>query len=484
MAKYTRKNQGIVVIKKSNQLIEARYKFDVWETRIFLSVLSNIKRDDEDFKVYRIWYRDVIKSFGLKSGQSYAFLRDAARSLMRKVFNVSSDDSGFQRETEYHIIRSINYLAEGEDNRAGAESQEFIDITVEPEMRPLLLQLKSNFTAYDLRNVIKLGAYPVRVYELLKQYESIGERTLEFEEMKRMFELTTEYPHFANFYQKIIQPAIEDINLHTDLYIFEVVKEKEGKRVVALRFRFHRKSDEELRRMRGEEPKTAILPQLPFPDFSNNTAATTAAASEPSLIDLIFTKYQEEVVQGFGVTPTAFLSLLTAATEEQVAQAVRVTRRAKTAQQLKNVAGFFVEALRNGYTDEQEETGKKKRDTAEKSPQKLQELLVQLADLEAARRTAANDVIRELTNADAFLAGEAVSKIMANGPVRQSLETQTGLILDANLPMDTWRENRPLRDAVIRQIEAMKPEAFKTVKSTFDEPVRKLRQALEQLQKG
>ena len=49
MAKYTRKNQGIVVIKKSNQLIEARYKFDVWETRIFLSVLSNIKRDDEDF---------------------------------------------------------------------------------------------------------------------------------------------------------------------------------------------------------------------------------------------------------------------------------------------------------------------------------------------------------------------------------------------------------------------------------------------------
>ncbi len=72
MAKYTRKNQGIVVIKKSNQLIEARYKFDVWETRIFLSVLSNIRRDDEDFKVYRIWYREVIKSFGLKSGQSYA----------------------------------------------------------------------------------------------------------------------------------------------------------------------------------------------------------------------------------------------------------------------------------------------------------------------------------------------------------------------------------------------------------------------------
>ncbi len=484
MAKYTRKNQGIVVIKKSNQLIEARYKFDVWETRIFLSVLSNIKRDDEDFKVYRIWYREVIKSFGLRSGQSYAFLRDAARSLIRKVFNISNEDNGFQRETEYHIIRSINYLTEGEQGRSGTESQEYIDITIDPDMKPLLLQLKSNFTAYDLRNIVKLGAYPVRVYELLKQYESIGERTLEFEEMKRMFELTTEYPHFANFYQKIIQPAVEDINLHTDLSVSEIIKEKEGKRVVALRFRFHRKSDDELRRMRGEEPKAAILPQLPFPDFPNNPAAIAAEASEPSSVDLIFTKYQEEVVQGFGVTPTAFLSLLTSATEEQVAQAVRVTRRAKNAQQLKNVAGFFIEALRNGYTDGQEEAGKKKRSDAEKSAKKLQELLEQLADLEAERRAAANEVIRELTNADAFLAGEAVSKIMSNTPVRQSLEAQTGLTLDAELPMDTWRENKPMRHAVIHQIEAMKPEAFKEVKAKYDGPLLKLRQAVEALQRG
>ncbi len=396
MAKYTRKNQGIVVIKKSNQLIEARYKFDVWETRIFLSVLSNIKRDDEDFKVYRIWYREVIKSFGLKSGQSYAFLRDAARSLIRKVFNISNEDNGFQRETEYHIIRSINYLTEGEQGKTGTESQEYIDITIDPDMKPLLLQLKSNFTAYDLRNIVKLGAYPVRVYELLKQYESIGERTLEFEEMKRMFELTTEYPHFANFYQKIIQPAVEDINLHTDLNVSEVIREKQGKRVVALRFRFHRKSDDELRRMRGEEPKAAILPQLPFPELAESAAAA------PSQVDLLFTQFQQEVVQGFGVTPTAFLALLTTATEEQVARAVRVTRRAKTTQALKNTAGFFVEALRNGYTDEKEEVIAKKRSEADQTPQRLRALLEQLDALETDRRAAANDVIRDLTHADAF----------------------------------------------------------------------------------
>ena len=189
MARKIKRNQGITIIKKSNQLIEARYKFDVWETRVFLSVLANIRREDEDFKVYRIWYKDVIKAFGLRSAQSYGFLRDAARGMMRKVFNVSHLERGFQRETEYHIIRSINYLSEREAGRAQTDSQEYIDITVDPEMKPLLLQLQKNFTAYDLRNVVKLGAYPVRVYELLKQYESIGERVLDIEQIKRMFEL-------------------------------------------------------------------------------------------------------------------------------------------------------------------------------------------------------------------------------------------------------------------------------------------------------
>ncbi len=475
MAKYTRKNQGIVVVKKSNQLIEARYKFDIWETRIFLSVLSNIKRDDEDFKVYRIWYRDIIRSFGLRSGQSYSFLRDAARSLIRKVFNISNEENGFQRETEYHIIRTINYLTQGEEGRGGAESQEYIDITIDPDMKPLLLQLKSNFTAYDLRNVVKLGAYPVRVYELLKQYEAIGERTLDFEEMKRMFELTTEYPHFANFYQKIIQPAITDINQHTDITVTELERIKAGKKVVALRFRIQRKSEDVLRRMRGEMEH----PKLPFPE----PPVSVDQVAESSETDRLFTLFQADVVQTFGVTPTAFLALLEGAYESRVAQAVRVTRRAQTAGQVKNLAGFFVQAFREGYTDLQEEGTKKKQSEAAVAVTQLQQLVEQLETLEAERRNTASAVIRELTNDDPFLAGEAINKIVANAPLRQILESKTGLTLDAKLPMDTWRQTIPLRDAVARQIEAMHPEAFKAVKTQYDLPIGRLKQTVEALQK-
>ena len=87
-------NNDFKIIKKSNQLIEARYKFDVWESRMFLSVLANIRKEDIDFNTYRIWYRDIIKIFGLKSNQSYALLREAAKSLMQKKFYITSSTMG------------------------------------------------------------------------------------------------------------------------------------------------------------------------------------------------------------------------------------------------------------------------------------------------------------------------------------------------------------------------------------------------------
>ena len=74
-------NKGIKLIKKSNELIEARYKFDIWETRIFTSVLGQIAREDEDFQVYRIYLRDIIKEFGINNGNAYDLLRVAADSL-------------------------------------------------------------------------------------------------------------------------------------------------------------------------------------------------------------------------------------------------------------------------------------------------------------------------------------------------------------------------------------------------------------------
>lgn len=473
MKRTKKKNKGIILIKKSNQLIEARYKFDVWETRFFLSLLSYIRRDDQDFKPYRIWYKEVIKTFGLKSNQSYDLLREAGRSLMRKTFKVSNVENGFKRETEYHIIRTVNYLAEGQQKK-GVEAQEYIDVTFEPEMKPLLLQLQKNFTAYDLRNVVKLGTYPIRVYELLKQYESIGERKLRIDELKRMFELTDEYPLFANFFQRVIKPSVKDINAHTDITITELGRIKEGRRVVALRFVFESKEKEELKRLRGEIGQQA----LDFPETINNEEIKIKA--NPSEKDRLFTLYQEDVIQKIGVTPSVFLDLLEGRTEKEVKQAIRVTRRAKINGQIKSsLAGFFVYALKNGYTDPKEEEGKRKEKEKE-IKLKRKSIKEQIEILKDEQSIKVNEQIRQITTDTPGITMQAIENIREDRLFKAIIE-QKEKANQKSLELEDYRQDEVLRRMVKQKIMELSSGSFEEILEDYKEKIEVLEQSLGEL---
>ncbi len=469
------KNQGITIIKKANDLIEARYKFDVWETRFFLSVLSQIRREDSEFQTYRVWYKDVIKTFGFRNHNAYDLLRQAAASLMRKVFTVNYEEDGFTRQITYHIIRKTDVLHEGQENKVGAEKQEYIDVIVEHEMKPLLLQLQRNFTAYELRNVVKLGVYPMRIYELLKQYESIGERTLGVDDMKKMFELEAEYSRFPNFNQRVIIPAVKEINRHTDIHVREIEKIKSGRGVTSLRFRFGAKTQEQTKDLhRDAKPPAKNGSAIYFPEPETAAVAEAKMAAEtaanPSERDRLFQIFYEDVVQKFGVTPSGFLELLEKHTEEEVNQAIRVTRRAKANDQIKSsVPGFFVHALKNGYTDPKEEAEKKKRREAEKL-----ELQKQWDDLQHAYSVKINDQIRLLLEAEPNLRTTAIEQI--------SVEMADYIHLkypDEPPATETFRQDTVLRAAVIQAIINARRVDFLPIENEFLPQLENLRKQIE-----
>lgn len=403
-------NKGIVLVKKSNELIESRFKFDIWEMRFFLSVISQIRREDDDFRVYRVWYSDIIKTFGIKTHQSYDMLREAANKLMRKTFIIDSSADGFARKKVYHIIRMVDYLAEGQEGKKGIENQEYIDVTIETDLKPFLLQLQRSFTAYDIRNVIKLGAYPIRVYELLKQYESIGSRTLGFEEMKRMFELEKEYPRFATFYQRVIAPAIKEINNYTDLEILKVEKLKQGKKVTGVHIKFRSKV----------LPPPVVINPIPVANDNNTKNVVPDIHNEDLIMLEINTgssvdadvdnddrikKLYPKIVESLGVTPSVFFDLLKTYTDQQIEQAVRVTNRAKIDGQIKtNPSGFFVQALKNGYTDQKEERARKQR--REEQEKRVSE---KMAVFETEKENQIFDRIRHLTSENPDLTIEAIA---------------------------------------------------------------------------
>lgn len=76
MAKKDQPKRVIKLIKKSNELVEARYKFDIRETRVFTKMLTLIEMADEEFKSYRIYLNDIVKEMGIENSKaSYERLR-------------------------------------------------------------------------------------------------------------------------------------------------------------------------------------------------------------------------------------------------------------------------------------------------------------------------------------------------------------------------------------------------------------------------
>ncbi len=166
-----RHNTGIKLIRKSNSLIEARYNFSIWEARLFSKVLTLISLEDSDFHVFRVFLKDIINDFMLqKDNASYELFRKAAEDLMSKKFYVPYEVEGAVREKKYPIIIMADYMKEATTAQA-RRANEYLDISIHPEMKSLLLELRERFTSYDLRNIIKFrSTYALRIYEHLKQY--------------------------------------------------------------------------------------------------------------------------------------------------------------------------------------------------------------------------------------------------------------------------------------------------------------------------
>ena len=464
-----KRNKRIVLIKKANDLIESRYKFDIWETRIFLSVLSQIRKEDTEFHTYRIRYRDVIDVFELKSGNSYGLLREGAKSLMDKKFVVNYEENGVKREKMYHILRTIDTMQEGEEHKVGAVNNEYIDVVIEDVMRPLLLQLQKNFTAYQLDNVKKLGVYPIRVYELLKQYQTIGHRTLRIDEMKVMFEVEEKYKAFSDFNRWVIKPAIREIDKTTDLKVTDIKKIKEGRRVVAMKFTFRPKTEDELRRMRGED-----VPQLAM-DFDSNAASNEESVeveAPMSKEDQLFNKYYRPVIEIYKVTPSVFLQLVAKHSEEEIQLAIKLTDRLLHEKGVKrNAAGYFVEALRKGYSDSRkvvDEAKQAKVKRANDRKTKIEQAKKEAGELKKRREAAVTDHLKTILEREAGIADRAVAELRTD-PVNSIFVRKKEETFGRELTVSDFLEDSLLEKAIQAKIKGYFREELLKVEAPFEQ---------------
>ena len=210
-------------VTKSNKLVEARYKLTLNEQRLILTYISMLTPDGEEFPTVRIKVRDLIDVLELDTQKYYHELKGILKKLRSRVLEIPMKDG-------YVVTGWI-------DMARYYEKKGEVEIRLSKELKPYLLKLKEAFTTYALRNVLRLrSSYSIRFYELLKQYEKIGRRRLEVEELRGILKIEPgEYSRYNDFKRFVILPAKKELEEKTDIS-FEFEEIKKGRKVVALEF--------------------------------------------------------------------------------------------------------------------------------------------------------------------------------------------------------------------------------------------------------
>lgn len=215
------------LVTKSNNLVEARYHFSIWETRVFTKLVSLIQPGDEDFKKYKLQIRDLVSFFGVNDNDAYAKIKAVPDNLLKKVVTIPYTENGEERFLKTGLIAQASIPKKKEG---------YIELSFHPDLKPYLLQLKRTFLSYDIRNVLKISSvYSIRIYELLKQYEKIGYREFDINTLKVILGVSDKYKLYGHFKSRIILKAQEDLKLNTDI-CFSFTEIKKGRKVIAILF--------------------------------------------------------------------------------------------------------------------------------------------------------------------------------------------------------------------------------------------------------
>ncbi|QXR21059.1 replication initiation protein (plasmid) [Acinetobacter variabilis] len=250
-----------------NRMIEAWNSMSIDEKRVFIlaSPIVRLNPMNESSK-FTITAKDFAEACNIEIGSAYSQLKKAADDLRGRYFSYINTKGN--RVSVHWVIR-IEY-GDGK-----------ISFYFTNEVLFMLSIFNNNhpYTKFTIKEVLQLkGSHSIQLYQLLKQYESIGHRDFKEEEFRNIFELKDKYSLLWNLKKRVIVPAISEINKSTGLQVsFSNIKD--GKKITGFRFLIEKKGTSNRAKEKKKE-KSLTINQIDF--FSNKLAHDLAFASQYS----------------------------------------------------------------------------------------------------------------------------------------------------------------------------------------------------------
>lgn len=222
-----KEKENQIQVRQHNAITNARHDLSSVQLDIYFMLLSLLRPGDTQNTKYEIGVLQIEDITGRK--WNYQQLRDATAGLIGKVFEIEEKDGLLQ----VSMMSSAKYL----------KGKGKIQLTISEDLKPYLVDLKNNFTSFQLYCVLSMSSkYAKWMYVQFSRWKDIGYYSYELEELKILLNLKDpkgkvpeQYKQWGQFKDYVLEPAVRQINDLSDINIsFQI--EKKGKSIHKIHF--------------------------------------------------------------------------------------------------------------------------------------------------------------------------------------------------------------------------------------------------------
>ena len=227
MLELEKKREKVIFVKEPFEFVKGKYKLNLLALKVLGLIFNKIDPfNDEKFKEYEITVKEVQDKIGKNYGNTYTYIKKTIMDLMKIVIQLESEE---EWKPFTLLVEPTLFKKSG-----------VIKFWISPALLELLKQSK-HYLVYNIEILAYFNSsYALRLYKILRDRYEINKKfntsnfyEIDLEEFKDIFQLS--YKRYSNIKQKVIKPALAEINAYSDINV-RLEEIKKSRKVEKLRF--------------------------------------------------------------------------------------------------------------------------------------------------------------------------------------------------------------------------------------------------------
>lgn len=241
------------LVSQSNVLTESQFEYNALERNLFYSFLKELKSNGQRKCVVSVV--DLQQATGVAN--NYTEYKEATANLITRLYEFEKENGNFLQVT---MFSSAEYI----------KGQGLIELEVSEKLLPYLVDLKSNFTLFQLDVALAVKSkFSKRLYEILSQWKTFnnGVKTFDLLELKSMLNLYNpktgeeSYKNWTDFETNVLKIAQKDLEkkaVNSDIS-FAYKPNKRGRKFVSVTFEIQSKAYQKMIDFKDENAEKWVI---------------------------------------------------------------------------------------------------------------------------------------------------------------------------------------------------------------------------------